>query len=244
MARVARSATRGRGALLKSLKIQGTDTELQAFSQRVGGHPLALKLVAGLLNEEEGPNPLLSRLKDRNLFQIEGLHRGEADVSVEEVLEESFNRLTDKLKLLLLNSSVYRRPFNQAAAVVQLPGEEVSEQDLRQLAKRSLLQELRDQNWERLFQFHPFILTYVQQKTGDQTEAHEQAIHYYQSIATDPPWNTQEDVVPYLEIFYHRYKLKQYVLADDVLKTCAGFLDRSGYDSVRVALNEQLVQEW
>jgi hypothetical protein len=59
-------------------------------------------------------------------------------LSVEDVLEESFTRLTDKLKALLLNLSVYQRPFNQAAAAVQLLEEEVSEQDLRQLAKRSL----------------------------------------------------------------------------------------------------------
>ncbi|MDJ0735903.1 MAG: tetratricopeptide repeat protein [Nostocaceae cyanobacterium] len=231
-------------SLLKVLGILGTETELEEFVTKAQGHPLLLMLVAGFLRKEEESDPQISYLQKYGLADVphlltdeklRGLHRGKVDIWMCEVLDASFNRLSDKLQRLLLNLSVYRLPFNTAAAVVQMPDEEVSEQDLKQIVRRSVLQEERDEDGERIFTFHPFILAYVKQKAGDLTEAHEKAIAYYES----------RDSVPIkLEIFYHHCELKQYELANKVLNSVFEPLRMIGQNSLLVELYEQLLSQW
>jgi len=230
--------------LLKVLGITGTESGLQAFSQRVKGHPLSLKLVAGFLKEEEGENADISFL-DRNPLQISGWHRGET-VSVEEVLAASFNRLDERLKKLLLNVSVYRLRFNSLAAAAVM-GEESVEKDLRLLVGKSLLQEERE-NRQWWFQFQPLVLEYVRGIAGDLREVHERAIDYYKSQVKPQPWETLEDIRAYLEIFYHLCELQRYGEAfytirdgsysDDCVQR---FLDLRGYNKTLVELYLRLV---
>jgi tetratricopeptide (TPR) repeat protein len=154
------------------------------------------------LRVQEESDPQISHLQKYALADVpqlltdeklKGLHRGKIERWMLQVLEASFNCLSEKLKRLLLNLSVYRLPFNSAAAVVQLPapppvspnGKGPSyttriEQDLRQLCRRCLLQEETDDNGGKCFQLQPFVLEYARQKAGDLTEAHQRAIEYYQ----------------------------------------------------------------
>ncbi|MGA9377739.1 MAG: tetratricopeptide repeat protein [Phormidium sp.] len=227
--------------LLKVLGITGSEEGFQAFSQRVKGHPLSLKLVAGFLKEEEGENADISFL-DRNPLQISGWHRSET-VSVEEVLAASFNRLDERLKKLLLNVSVYRLRFNSLAAAAVMEEENV-EKDLRLLVRKSLLQEERE-NRQWWFQFQPLVLEYVRGVAGDLKEAHERAIDYYKSQVKSPPWQNLEDITGYLEIFYHLCQLEQYVEAFATIYECVDrFLDLRGYNKLRVKIYTSLVDSW
>ncbi|MDF0551488.1 tetratricopeptide repeat protein [Kamptonema sp. UHCC 0994] len=244
-------------ALLKSLGIQGTDAELREFVEKVAGYPLLLKLVAGFLNDEVGKNAKITDLKDFGLAdlsllmadeRIKGIHRQEM-VQVVVVLDASFNRLTEKLQQLLLAVSVYRQSFDVTAAN-GLIDEEVSVQELRDLAKRSLLQEERI-NGEWRFKFQPLIAAYARQKAGDLTEVHKRAIAYYDSRKKiKQEWQTLEDVREYLEIFYHWCELGDYVKAFDTIRggsydECVGyFLDLRGYHQIRVELFDRLVKNW
>ena len=239
--------------LLTALGILGTEAELLEFAKKAEGHPLLLTLVAGFLRAEEESDPQISHLQRYGLADVaqlvtdeklKGLHRGKIDIWMRQVLDASFNRLSDKLQRLLLNLSVYRIAFNGAMADAQLPGEEVSERDLRQLARRSLLQEERDKNRGRWFQFHPFILAYIKQKAGDLTEAHQKAINYYLLNVKQRPWQTKDDVAEYLEVFYHWYALKEYASAFNILRFCDDFLTLRGYNTARIELYGQLVEAW
>jgi tetratricopeptide (TPR) repeat protein len=189
-------------ALLRALGILGTEAQLQAFAKKAEGHPLLLTLVAGFLRVQEESDPQISYLQKYGLADVpqvltdeklKGLHRGKIERWMLQVLEASFNHLSEKLQRLLLNLSVYRSPFNSAAARVQLPvfpsmpsdgrGEPYPtriEQDLRQLCRCCLLQEERDENGGQLFQFQPFVLEYARQKAEDLTEAYQRAIEYCQ----------------------------------------------------------------
>ncbi|MBD1888474.1 tetratricopeptide repeat protein [Coleofasciculus sp. FACHB-SPT9] len=239
--------------LLTVLGILGTEAELLEFAKKAEGHPLLLTLVAGFLRAEEESDPQISYLQRYGLADVaqlvtdeklKGLHRGKIDIWMRQVLDASFTRLSDKLQRLLLNLSVYRIAFNGAMADAQLPGEEVSERDLRQLARRSLLQEERDKNRGRWFQFHPFILAYVKQKAGDLTEAHQKAINYYLLNVKQGAWQTKDDIAEYLEVFYHWYELKEYASAFDILRFCNDFLTLRGNNTVLVELYGQLVEAW
>ena len=249
-------------ALLRTLEILGTEAQLQAFAKKAEGHPLLLRLVAGFLKVQEESDPQISHLQKYGLADVpqlltdeklRGLQRDQIERWMLEVLEASFNCLSEKLQRLFLNLSVYRLPFNSAAAVAQLPippderGESDTtriEQDLRQLCRCFLLQEETDENGGCWFQFHPFVLEYARQKAEDFTEAHQRAIDYYRLNLKERPWQAKDDVAEYLEIFYHYCELKQYAPAFDILHLCDDFLKLQDYNTIRVELYEQLVRDW
>jgi hypothetical protein len=88
----------------------------------VGGYPLSLMLVAGLLLAEEEHDPqirYLSRYGD--LFQTRGLHRGESQISVADIFDWSFVRLGPELQQLLTQVSALRGAFNVEAAATLVP---------------------------------------------------------------------------------------------------------------------------
>ncbi|MDZ8055454.1 MAG: tetratricopeptide repeat protein [Aulosira sp. ZfuVER01] len=236
-------------ALLTALGIRG---DLAEFVELVDGHPLLLRLVADLLKEEYPQDPDLKRLADLGLGnlrqlltdpQVVGVHRRE-NVGMVLVLDASFNRLNNLQKALLLNISVYRGAVDSAAAVAVLPGNSAAEieGELRNIVQRSLLVEKL--NGKRRFEFQPVVLEYVRYKAGNQTEAHQQAIEYYRSIAKQPPWTTKDDVKEYLEIFYHLYQSQDYDSAFDALWVCNDFLTLLGYYADQVELYGQLVSKW
>ncbi|MFW5665065.1 MAG: tetratricopeptide repeat protein, partial [Coleofasciculus sp.] len=118
------------------------------------------------------------------------------------------------------------------------------EQDLRQLVRRSLLQEERDKDGGRWFKFQLLIQEYAKYKAGELTQAHQRAIDYYRLNLKQPPWKRIEDVTEYLEIFYHWCELKQYIPAFDILRECDKFLTLRGYSKMQVELHRQLVHNW
>ncbi|MCP2731784.1 tetratricopeptide repeat protein, partial [Symplocastrum sp. BBK-W-15] len=254
-------------ALLRDLGIRGGDGELEEFAKNAEGHPLLLTLVAGFLRVEEEVNPQISYLQHYPLADVSnllidknltGLHHGKVDIWMLRILEASFSRIGERLRELLLGLCVYRLPFNAVMAgfinsstsplQIEIESDNIKiktiEKDLRQLAKRSLLQEERDKDRVRWFQFQPFIQEYAKHKAGDLTAAHQRAINYYLSKLKSPPWQTEEDIKEYLEVFYHYCQLKEYIPAFDILRRCDYFLTLRGDSNIRVELYGQLVQEW
>ncbi|MEM6399041.1 MAG: tetratricopeptide repeat protein [Cyanobacteria bacterium P01_D01_bin.116] len=236
-------------ALLRKSCIRG---DLKAFVELVDGHPLLLRLVADLLDREYHQDLSLERLANLGLGnlqqlltdpQVVGQHRRE-NVGMVLVLDASFERLSDLQKKLLLNASVSRGAFDSAAAAALIFGnsEVEIERELRKLVKRSLL--LEKLNEKRQFEFQSVVLEYVRYKAGDQTEAHQRAIYYYLLNAKQKPWQTENDIKEYLEIFYHWYQLEKYDSAFDILRVCNEFLILRGYYSVQVEACGKLVAAW
>jgi tetratricopeptide (TPR) repeat protein len=212
-----------------------------------------LRFVADLLKEEYPQHPHLKRLESLGLGNLQqlltdkkvvGSHRRE-NVAMVLVLDTSFGRLSELQKSLLQNISVFRGAVNSKAAVAVCLGssETEIEKELRNLVKRSFLSEklIDDGRW---FEFQPVVLEYVRYKAGDQTEAHQTAIKYYQSIAKQQPWQTKDDIQEYLEIFYHFYQLADYDSAFEAIWHCNDFLKLRGYYANQVELYEQLVNKW
>jgi tetratricopeptide (TPR) repeat protein len=209
--------------------------------------------VADLLKVEYPQDPHLKRLESLGLGNLQqlltdkkvvGLHRRE-NVAMVLVLDTSFGRLSELQKSLLQNISVFRGAVNGKAAIAVCPGSSKTEieRELRNLVKRSFLSEklIDDGRW---FEFQPVVLEYARYKAGDQTEAHQKAINYYQSIAKQQPWQTKDDIQEYLEIFYHFYQLADYDSAFEAIRHCDDFLTLRGYYANQVELYGQLVSKW
>ena len=233
-------------ALLRDLGVRGADEELQLVVKQVNGYPLSLWLVAGLLRTEEKKDPHIRHLsRYGDLFQVEGLHRGQT-LSVEQIFNWSFDRLCHSHQRLFVRLSVYRVPFNATAAASINAKITMTEQDLRELERRSLLQELskRDKTDQRQFRMQPQVLEFAKGKAGDLTEAHQWAIRYYLTNLKPQPWQVLGDITEYLEIFFHLCELRQYEDASDILRDCDKFLDLQGYYTVLIENHNQLLEVW
>ena len=247
-------------SLLRELGIEGEEKAFTKFVEEVDGHPLLLKIVAGLIKDEYTQDPNIKRLADLGLgnlrelltdSRVVGQHRRD-NVGMVLVLDASFERLAEWQKIWLQNVSVYRGSFDAEAAIAMLPQPDEScplpvetrevEQQLRKLVKRSLLEEKL--NHKRQFTFQPVVLEYVRYKAGEQAEAHRRAIAYYRSIVKEEPWRRIDDLKEYLETFYHLCQLGEYAKADEILDYCHEFLNLGGYYSTIEELNQQLIQNW
>lgn len=118
-----------------------------------------------------------------------------------------------------------------------------TQEALDELKNRSLLD---IQQGQYCYQFHPFVLQYAKQKSGNQQESlRERVIAYYLSIGSDSStWQTLDDVAPHLEVIYHLCEMKSYALAFDTLRIYKDALDLLGYYSVQLEIYQYLVRVW
>lgn len=263
-------------ALLESLEVADTPENRARVSEQVQGNPLALSLIAGWLRDEyrQPEERLVSHLSQHtDLFQLEGKHRGEPNISVDRVLQWSVDRLTSTQQYLLIQVSVLRGVFDAELATALVLEPPVRDADLYDLERRSLLQELpqRSQDGQRLFQLQPRIREFVQKRADDLTTAHERAIDYFWTHCPvawffvydpeEPPADffercknefpnvrlrdaSQETVSPHEEAFYHQCQLKQYSKAFETVCAYDGFLSPRGYYKLQIDLYSQLYNDW
>jgi tetratricopeptide (TPR) repeat protein len=240
------------GQLLSKLGIQGEKAALEAYSEQVQGHPLTLKLVAGLLNAEKGDTAHIRDVEEVGIADVaalmnrlEGYHRREK-VQLVAVLSASFRRLEKKLQTVLLALVVLRGGFDVDVAKA-ISGKEVTKRELRQLERRGLIVATDSGCYE----FQPFIAAYLRFSEGDLTKSHRRAIEFYQSrYKPRENWETVADVREYLEVFHHRCELGEYEAAfytirnDNNVGDVDNFLSFYGNHQLLVELYQQLINNF
>ncbi len=237
----------------EEIGLTGSEEELKTFVNQMGRQPLLINLVCPLLLDELGEGAAVSEVGTLGLdfFTVTGDHR-EVETCVGEVMAASLARLSGKLATALTQLSVLREGFTTAVAQELVP--ELTETELRQLARFSLLQETPPkQGKPRQFQFLPLIQTFVQQQAAATVleTAHRAALAYFQSQFAPPPWQSEEDIAAYLEAFHHAGALREWQLAHDILnadwggegkdKSVDACLDLQGFNQRRAALYEQVL---
>jgi len=238
--------------------LTGTETELAQFVNQMGRHPLLMKLVCSLMVEQFGAGVTVTAVTQLglDLFSVSDYHR-DAKTSVGEVVAASLARLSPRLGTLLKQLSVLRIAFDLSLA--QGLAAEVTETELRHLARLSLLQE-SPPKWEdgkqteqRRFEFLPLIQMFVQQQADSEVlrSAHQAALDYFLAYLPAPPWESLADLTAYLEAFYHSGELGEWQLAYDILneerggegknKSVDRFLHLQGFYRQRAELYERVL---
>ncbi|WOB44865.1 tetratricopeptide repeat protein [Thermoleptolyngbya oregonensis NK1-22] len=251
-------------ALLRQKGVLGRDEELQSVSQRVGGYPLSLVLIAGWLLAEEAADPQVRYLPD-DLWALEGPYQGERQLSVEQVFGWSVGRLEERLRQMLWQISILRQPFDATtAAVVAEVDPPQAEADLRQLERRSLLQRpAGGHKGQQLFRWQPQVRELAQRQAGDQSAAHGRAVsHFAERVQPLQQMRGRENLrqaetdllQDYLEVFHHLCELGLYGMAlgwltretqpGERYSECDFWMQLSGYNDQREALYRRLVEEW
>ncbi|XHX81176.1 MAG: tetratricopeptide repeat protein [Stenomitos frigidus ULC029] len=155
-------------ALLAALEVEDTDKQREAISVQVQGNPLALALIAGWLREQYRPGErTITHLQQHpDLFQLTGRRGGESQVSMERVLQWSIDRLTPENQRLLLNVSFLPEDFDLTMASRMVSDISISDTNLDDLERRSLLQALPKLNegQSKRFRLQPRIQDLLQKR--------------------------------------------------------------------------------
>ena len=235
--------------------LTGTQEELAHFVNRMDRHPLLMQLVSSWMREELGEGVCVTEAENLglDLFTVEGYHR-DTETCVREVVAASLARLSARLGDILKRLSVLRGIFDLGLA--QGLTAEVTDAELRYLARLSLLQEFPPEPLKgkpRRFQFLPLISMVVQQQADSELlrSAHQAALDYFLAHLPAPPWESLEDLTAYLEGFYHAGELGEWQLAFDILneerggegknKSVNQFLNFQGFYRQRAQLYEQVI---
>jgi tetratricopeptide (TPR) repeat protein len=202
-------------------ELTGTQKELAHFVNRMYRHPLLMQLVSSWMRDDFGVGVCVTEAENLglDLFTVEGYHR-DMETCVREVIAASLARLSARLGDILKRLSVLRGIFDLGLA--QGLTTEVTEAELRYLARLSLLQEFPPEPKERKprrFQFLPLISMVVQQQADSELlrSAHQAALDYFLAHLPAPPWESLEDLTAYLEGFYHAGELGEWQFAFDIL---------------------------
>ena len=235
--------------------LTGTQEELAHFVNRMDRHPLLMQLVSSWMREELGEGVGVTEAENLglDLFTVEGYHR-DTETCVREVVAASLARLSARLGDILKRLSVLRGIFDLGLA--QGLTVEVTDTELRYLARLSLLQEVPPEPLKgkpRRFQFLPLISMVVQQQADSEflRSAHQAALDYFLAHLPAPPWESLANLTEYLEGFYHAGELGEWQLAFDILneerggegknKSVEEFLDLQGFYRQRTQLYEQVI---
>jgi tetratricopeptide (TPR) repeat protein len=234
--------------------LTGSDEELAQFVDKMGGHPLLMELVCSLMKDKFGKGVSVTESQNLglNMFDVEGYHR-DTETCVREVITASLARLSKEFRESLTRLSVLRESFDDRLAQGLIPA--ITEEDLRYLARLSLLQEFPPEYnvKRRQFQFLPLISMVVQDQANPEIlrSAHQLALDYYLAHLPVPPWESLEDLKEYLEAFYHAGALGEWQLAYDILneerggegknKSVDSFLDLQGFYRKRADLYEEII---
>lgn len=202
----------------------GTDkSDLKIIAKKFSGHPLALRLAAGLLND---PNAKRSDLLDADSIV------GSLVQSKNHILQAAFDALESSEKSFLMTLSAFRgaTSFDATLAVLAIETTEFWHQ-VSKLVDRGFL--LTNRNG-RQFDLHPIVRLYAYSRLLDKSGTANRIGDFFGSIVRSASVTTLEQAEPIFEICY------QYARAGRYDEAYGVFADRLWMD-IGVKLGEQTV---
>ena len=201
--------------------------KVEELANAVEGHPLALKLLVGVVKAFGASDTL----EDLSMYQK---HK-------EDTIKKT-RRLFDKLagdeKELLERISVYRRPESMAA-VKMLFTDKTSVDAVENLIDKSLL----ETDHKGSYWLHPLVREFAYDDLGNKIEAHKVVSQYYLSLHVPEKRTKKEDVLSLIEAHYHACMAQEYDKAVDIIfdYNLHEDLDRWGSSRTLVELYHRLL---
>ena len=207
--------------LLKREGVTESDAELKKAVELSDGHPLALVLLAQLINE--GADPLSALLNDDSLWI------GKNGEVAEKILNKVYNkRLLEDERELLQYISIFRQPVPATAIVAIANDSEWSESKVKRVAlnltRKSLLQkQINGKNYWEESLINKYAGNKIPEKSDagnkipEKSEIHKRACKYFLSIPLPSKPAKREDIQSIIEAHYHACMAKDYNMAFDII---------------------------
>lgn len=196
----------------QGLGIRGSQGELRAAGTPYGYHPLSLRLLAGLVQNDftqPGDIAAAQRLNVHNDLVQQQHH----------VLEHAYDSLPPARQQLLSYIACYRfgvdyKALQSLAAETENPNLDT---DLRDLLARGLVQ--RDGQTNR-FDLHPIVRHYAYDRLAlpARQNAHRVLIIYFEAVPAVERPRTLDDLQPVIELYHHLVRAGQYDAAFTLIR--------------------------
>jgi tetratricopeptide (TPR) repeat protein len=195
--------------------IKGTRAEIQDACAPYGYHPLALRLLAGMIVEDKripgdvrvaSCHPVLPELKGKEQHHI---------------LQVAYNALDRKKRTLLSRISAFRSPMTYDALAIfnEFANEDKFDKALDELIGRGLLTFDRGRG---RYDLHPIVRRHAYDHLADKIGTHTHLRDYFAAAPAPEAERVQsvEDLAPTIELYHHTVRAGRYDEA------CVLFYDR------------------
>lgn len=224
----------------RAVGVRGTRAELEALSETYGGHPLALRLLAGLIvTDLRQPGDMAATVRLDVTGDLVQRHH--------HVLEQAYASLSTESQRLLCYLACFRGPvaydalctiFNRSSrsgilghlfkrSIQNTKSDVDLELDaaLRNLQKRGLL--FAETRAAPQYDLHPIVRRYAYDRLAvpDRAAAHTRLRDYFATIESPPKPKTLEDLAPVIDLYHHTVRAGQYVEAFKLFLNRLGNLD-------------------
>ena len=191
---------------------KGTRAEIQAACKPYGYHPLALRLLAGVIARDKrtpgdvrvaARHPVLAKLKGK---EGQGQHH---------VLQVAYDTLEKRKQTLLSRFAAFRSPMDYTALLALNPFKSEAPFDaaLDELTERGLL--LHDQE-SGTYDLHPVVRRYAYECLGNKEGVHTQLRDYFAAVPQPEEIENLADLAPVIELYHHTVRAGQYDEACDL----------------------------
>ncbi|TKJ40686.1 hypothetical protein CEE37_06905 [candidate division LCP-89 bacterium B3_LCP] len=190
--------------------VKGTRAEIQEACQPYGNHPLALRLLAGLIvKNRKTPRDVQVAKK---YFPLPKLVAKE-----HHVLMVAYKSLEKKHKQLLSRFAAFRSPMDYKALTTFDPYKDEGKfnQALTELEERGLLLHQDDPD---SYDLHPIVRQYAYERLGDKEGVHAQLRDYFSAVPKPEKVETIDDLTPTIELYHHTVRAARYDEAINLLQ--------------------------
>jgi len=194
--------------------IRGTRAEIQAACGPYGYHPLALRLLAGLIASDPARPGEIALAGEYPVL-------GDLVPKEHHILEVAYNALTPEPRGLLSRVAAFRSPmdYEAIAAISDLADSRATKDAVRDLLARGLL--LSDPALHR-YDLHPIVRQYAYDRLADKQGVHTRLREYFAGVPKPDTKEVQsiDDLNPVIELYHHT------VRAGQLDEACSLFFDR------------------
>jgi tetratricopeptide (TPR) repeat protein len=203
--------------------------KLEELAKGVDGHPLALKLLVGVVKAFG----VADTLNDLSVYQ----KRKEDTIKKARRL---FDKLAGDEKELLERISVYRQP-ELRDAIKKMFTDKTPVDAMEKLIDKSLL----ETDHEGSYWLHPLVREFSYDDLEDKREAHKVAVQYYLSLPVPEERSEKADIQSLIEACYHACMAGEYDKAAGIIfdNELHEDLDRWGNSRTLIELYEKLLPE-
>jgi len=175
---------------------KGTRAEIEDACGPYGYHPLALRLLAGVIVRDKrnpgdikvaGRYPVLPELKGKEQHHI---------------LQVAYETLDEEKRTLLSKIAAFRNPMTYDALLVFNPykDEERFDAALDELTGRGLLFLDREHN---RYDLHPIVRQYAYDRLADKEGVHARLRDYFAAVPAPDEVRSPDDLEPVIELYHH-----------------------------------------
>jgi len=182
---------------------KGTRAEIEDACRPYGYHPLALRLLAGVIvNDKRSPGDVQVARRYPVLPEFKGKEH-------HHILQVAYETLDEEKRALLSQIAAFRNPMTYDALLVFNPykGEKQFDAALDELTGRGLLFLDREHN---RYDLHPIVRQYAYDRLADKEGVHARLRDYFAAVPAPDEVRSLDDLEPVIELYHHTVRAGRY----------------------------------